>query len=250
MIQITFFCYIYRPIPLFASFFIQTHFRMDEWWKSESVLKYKNPTSIFIVGPSSSGKTVFTKSLLQNANATFEKPFSKMFYCYSIWQPIYDEMKSSIENIEFYKGFPDMDLLTEWGNLSGEKCLVIDDLLLEASDSKELIFLLTVGIHHYSLTLIFIFQSLYFKGKAMRTASLNCHYFILFKNYRDQLQIQTLGKQIFPGQSKYFMDAYMKATSVKYRPLIVDLNPHTNKMYQLSTNRGVGETPIIYQPIQ
>ncbi|CAG2217198.1 unnamed protein product [Mytilus edulis] len=63
---------------------------------------------------------------------------------------------------------------------------------------------------------------------------------------KDQLQIQTLGRQIFPGQSKYFLDAYKKATSVAYRPLIIDLNPHTDKTYQLTTDRGVGQTPIVY----
>ncbi|CAC5392368.1 unnamed protein product [Mytilus coruscus] len=91
-----------------------------------------------------------------------------------------------------------------------------------------------------------ILHNLYCKGKAMRTASLNCHYFVLFRNYRDQLQIQTIGKQIFPGQSKYFLDAYKKATSVAYRPLIIYLNPHTDKTYQLTTDRGVGQTPIVY----
>ena len=64
------------------------------------------------------------------------------------------------------------------------------------------------------------------------------------------MQIQMLGKQIFPGQSKYAMDSYLKATPLPYRYLCVDLNPHTSKEYQLSTNRGTGETPIIHKSIQ
>ncbi|VDI77019.1 Hypothetical predicted protein [Mytilus galloprovincialis] len=159
---------------------------------------------------------------------------------------VFDEMKSAIPNIEFFQGFPHMDVLSEWGTLQGHKVLVLDDLMVESADSKELVHLLTVGIHHNSITLIQILHNLYCKGKAMRTASLNCHYFVLFRNYRDQLQIQTLGRQIFPGQSKYFLDAYKKATSVAYRPLIIDLNPHTDKTYQLTTDRGVGQTPIVY----
>jgi len=81
----------------------------------------------------------------------------------------------------------------------------------------------------------------------MRTASLNCHYYILFRSYRDVLQIQTLGKQIFPGQLKYFMDVYNKATTQKYSYLLIDLNPHTDKTYQLRTNILPGQFPTIYQ---
>ncbi|CAG2225695.1 unnamed protein product [Mytilus edulis] len=149
-------------------------------------------------------------------------------------------------NEKDYKVSPLWMFYQNGGTLQGHKVLVLDDLMVESADSKELIHLLTVGIHHNSITLIQILHNLYCKGKAMRTASLNCHYFVLFRNYRDQLQIQTLGRQIFPGQSKYFLDAYKKATSVAYRPLIIDLNPHTDKTYQLTTDRGVGQTPIVY----
>lgn len=223
---------------------------MADWWKKESLLKFQSPTSIFVVGSSNSGKTMYTKNILENADGMFEVPPSNIFYCYSIWQSIFDEMRSSVSNLQFYQGFPSMDVLSEWGTLQGHKVVVLDDLMMEAADSKELIHLLTVGIHHNSITLIQILHNLYCKGKAMRTASLNCHYFILFRNYRDQLQIQTLGRQIFPGQSKYFQDAYLRATNEQYRPLIIDLSPHTDKTYQLTTNRGVGQTPIVYQPIE
>ncbi|CAC5426311.1 unnamed protein product [Mytilus coruscus] len=180
---VAFFCKRKNILEVYDSF------GMVDWWKKESLLKFQSPTSIFIVGPSNSGKTMNTKKLPENAD---------------------------------------------------------DDLMMESADSKKLIHLLTVGIHHNSITLIQILHNLYCKGKAMRTASLNCHYFILFRNYRDQLQIQTLRKQIFPGQSKYLLDAYKKATSAAYCPLLIDLNPHTDKTYQLTTDRGVGQTPIVY----
>ncbi|VDI01124.1 Hypothetical predicted protein [Mytilus galloprovincialis] len=223
---------------------------MVDIWKKESLLKYQSPTSIFIVGASNSGKTVYTKNMLEHADEMFQKPPTKIYYCFSVWQPIYDEMKTNIKNIEFHKGLPEMDILSEWGAHKGHKILVLDDLMMDSADSSELVHLMCVGSHHHQITVIYILQNLFHKGKAMRTASLNCHYFILFRNYRDQLQVQTLGKQIFPGQSKYFIDSYHKATSVKFRPLIIDLNAHTDKTYQLTTNRGVEQFPIVYLPKQ
>jgi len=84
---------------------------MVDWWKKESLLKFQSPKSIFVLGSSNSGKTMYTKNILENADGM---P-SNIFYCYSIWQPIFDEMRSSISNLQFYQGFPSMDVLSEGG---------------------------------------------------------------------------------------------------------------------------------------
>jgi hypothetical protein len=140
-----------------------------------------------------------------------------------------------------------MEELGEWGEQKGHKIVVLVDLMMDAADSLEIAHMTCVGSHHYNMTVIHLLQNGFQKGKSMRTASLNCHYFILFRSYRDVLQIQTLGKQIFPGQLKYFMDVYNKATTQKYSYLLIDLNPHTDKTYQLRTNILPGQFPTIYQ---
>jgi hypothetical protein len=84
------------------------------------------------------------------------------------------------------------------------------------------------------MTVIFLLQNVFQKGKSMRTASLNCHYFIIFGAKRDPSQIATLGRQIFPGNNKYFMSAYKAAISLKpFNFLLVDLSPRSDKSYQL-----------------
>lgn len=221
---------------------------MEAWWDRESLVKFESPTSIFIAAPSGSGKTVFTKNLLIYADGVFKIAPSKIFYCYSIWQNIYNEMKNEIKAISFHQGLPTMDILNEWGTEQGHKILVLDDLMLQGVESDELMHLMCVGSHHTQLTVIFLIQNLFQKGKSMRTASLNCHYFIIFRNNRDMLQVQTLGKQIFPGKTKFFMDSYQKATSKPYGYLLVDIHPHTDKSYQLRSNILPGQDTIVYQP--
>ena len=61
----------------------------------------------------------------------------------------------------------------------------------------------------------------------MRCISLNTHYFLLMKQLRDLLQIQTLAKQIMPGDTQYFMSSFKQATQEKYSYLLVDLSPHS-----------------------
>lgn len=80
----------------------------------------------------------------------------------------------------------------------------------------------------------------------MTTVSLNAHYIILFKNSRDEQQVKNLGRQIFPNQLKYFMDAYKKATSVLYSYLCVTLYPGRAEKYRLSSKIFPEEETIIY----
>ncbi|CAG2255207.1 unnamed protein product [Mytilus edulis] len=69
-----------------------------------------------------------------------------------------------------------------------------------------------------------------------------------FAGGRDMLQIQTLGRQIFPGRTKFFMDAYQKSISKSYGYLVVDITPHSDKSYQLRTDILPDQDTIIYQP--
>jgi hypothetical protein len=78
-------------------------------------------------------------------------------------------------------------------------------------------------------------SKLFQKGKVMRKLSLNTHHFVLYKNRRDQEQIQRFGRQAFLQQSKYFLDAYLEAASTPYGYVLVYLNPHSCKLYSLRT---------------
>jgi tRNA A37 threonylcarbamoyladenosine biosynthesis protein TsaE len=220
----------------------------DVWWEKQSLVPFEAPTSIFIVGVSGSGKSYLTRQILQHSNGMFKKPTVRILFCYGVWQNLYDQMNKEIPFIEFHQGLPSSDELYEWGAIEGHKILVLDDLMIDAADKMEMVHLFCVGSHHYNITVIHLLQNIFHKGKAMRTASLNCHYFILFPSYRDRLQIQSFGKQLFPGKSKYFMDAFEKATSKPYGYLLVDISPHSDKTYQLRTDILPGQVTRVFHP--
>ncbi|CAC5422488.1 unnamed protein product [Mytilus coruscus] len=222
----------------------------SRWWQRESLIKFESPTSFFIFVPSNSGKSFFTKQLLMMAPEMFKIPPSKIYFSFSVWQDLYYKMVNEIPQIQFHKGLPSMELLNNWGEQDGHKIIVFDDLIMDAADSAEMSHIMCVGSHHYNMTVIQILQNVFQKGKSMRTASLNYHYFILFRSFRDVLQIQTLGKQMFPGQTKFFMEAYHKSTKQRFGYLLLDLHPHTDKTYQLRTHILPGQFYTIYQPIQ
>ena len=79
-------------------------------------------------------------------------------------------------------------------------------------------------------------QNLFHQGKGSRSINLNSHYLVLFKNPRDILQILTLAKQMYPGQTDFFINQYEEAVRRPFGYLLVDLKTTTQDNCRLRTN--------------
>ena len=115
-------------------------------------------------------------------------------------------------------------------------------------DSKLLSRLFTEGSHHRNLSVIYIVQNLFDKGKSHRYVSLNAQYIVLFKNPRDSSQIECLSRQIYGRLSRFLSDAYRDATKVPYGYLLLDLRPETDEQFIVRTRVFKGETCDVYVP--
>lgn len=67
---------------------------------------FKVPFSVFVAGPSQSGKTRFTQQILRHRKRDSLKTNKKIVYAYSKWQPAFDEMRDNDSSIVFYEGLP------------------------------------------------------------------------------------------------------------------------------------------------
>ena len=78
--------------------------------------------------------------------------------------------------------------------------------------------------------------NLFYQGQGSRSIGLNSHYLLLFKNPRDKLQILTLAKQMYPGQTDLFLNQYEKAVKRPFGYLLIDLKTTTQDNCRLRTN--------------
>ena len=160
-----------------------------------------------------------------------------------IYQPAYDEMQRNIPDIQFVEGVPsDLESMI---NPSIRNLVVIDDLMHELSNDQRITSLFTKGCHHRNLSVIFILQNIFHRGKELRDMSLNCHYLVLFKSPRDSSQVNHLAKQMFPGHVKYMQEAFQDATK-RLCYLLCDLKPETPSDFRLRSNVFPGETQCAY----
>jgi hypothetical protein len=153
-------------------------------------------------------------------------------------------MKSKNPNIEFLKGLPDIDDISENQN----NLLILDDLMSECEKDKTILNLFTTDSHQKSISVFLITQNLFSQGKFSRTIGLNCHYLILLNNPRDRSQIYFLARQMYPTNSKFLVEAYGDAVEGKqYGYLFIDLKQTTPKKFRIQTGVLENETRIVYQ---
>ena len=105
--------------------------------------------------------------------------------------------------------------------------------MIDASKDKRIVNLFTSGSDHRNLSVIYIVQNLFHQGKGSRSVSLNSHYLVLFKNPRDKL---TLAKQMYPGQTDFFLNQYEEAVKRPFGYLLIDLKTTTQDNCRLQTN--------------
>lgn len=197
-------------------------------------------------GCTQSDKTYFAKRLLRNADGMFTVPPRRIVYAYSEYQLLFDEMTRKISNNVFHRGLPIREDLENYSEGLDHVILVLDDLMLQITQSEDCVQLFMVTSHHRNITVMLLTQSLYPPGKYTKSISLNCTNVVLFRNDRDKRQALTFASQILPGQMDYFRDALEKATRDRYGYLLLDCSQHTDRTYMLRSHIFPDEDTVVY----
>ena len=141
------------------------------------------------------------------------------------------------------------DTLKDLSSPSSCNLVILDDLMARVTTSSEMESLFVKGVHHLHLSVLYINQNLYCKGKHSRTINLNTHVYVLMKNPRDVSQLQCLARQAFLGKSAFLVDSYKDATSQPYGYLVLDFSPGAVEAYRVRTKVFSGEDTVVYQLI-
>ena len=176
-------------------------------------------------------------------------PITKILYCYSVYHDLFDEMGSALPLIQFKQGLPSKD---ELDSLSADKqpsLLILDDLMELVGSSQNMSDLFCQYTHHKNINVIYISQNLFQQGKYARTIALNTSVLVLMKSMRNSSQIKCLASQIYPGETKRFMEAYKDATSQPFGYLTVDMAPSADDNHRLRTHIFPDQDTVVYLPV-
>ena len=202
----------------------------------------EHPFSMIVAGPSKAGKTVFTSKLLKHIDSMSTVPPTEILWCYSEYQPNYHSLVVENPRVRLIQGMPNLKDLRK--DCTKPRLMVLDDLMLEIVKDNSMASLFTRGVHHWNISLVSIVQNVFLTG--LRTARINAHYMVLFKNPSDKLQVATLARQLYPKNSNYFLEAFQDATSEAYTYLFVDVSQNCPDQLRLRTNVFPGELTMVY----
>ena len=138
---------------------------------SKETFAFQHPFTMIVAGPTMSGKSTWIKELLLHNTALISPPPDRIIWIYKRWQPLYDELRMKIPTIEFTQGLIDIKSDT-YINSKVRTLIIIDDLMKDATQDKDVCELFIEGAHHRNLSVICIMQNLFNKGAENRTMSL------------------------------------------------------------------------------
>ena len=192
-----------------------------------------------LAGPSQSGKTSFVIELLKMKDELFRSPIQSIKWCYGI-------SDAALHTCLRQRGYELQPGIPKEKDIKPNSICVLDDLLNESQNSKDVTAMFTRLAHHLPCFIIFISQNIFPGGKEARTQSVNTHYYVIFKNPRDKLQFQTFARQIYPSQSKAITEVFENATSNAHGYLFLDFTQECPEEFRIRSDI-FGETPIIYR---
>ena len=128
---------------------------------------FRNPSNILAVGPSGSGKTVFVSELLKEPHRYFRPVPKRLHYCYGAMQPLLQTLRNDYK-VGLQEGLPTATDLTRWFGSEGG-ILVLDDLMVEGGNDKQVLDLFTKHSHHRNITVIYLYQDMFPREKYAKT---------------------------------------------------------------------------------
>ena len=206
------------------------------------------PYTMVVSGQTGSGKTHFVSQLIANQEVMHDKKFDKIIFAFTMIQPIYLEMKMKNQNVTLVEGFPSEAVESICKTDSCQNTLIIlDDMMVEMESDKRIAAMFT-KMRHKNVSTIFLVQSLSFKSKYMTTVTRNAHYLVIFENPRDASMVTTLGRQVYPENSKFLPDAFKQATEKRYGYLFLDMKPGGDKRLRVREGVLPSEQTFVYLP--
>lgn len=193
--------------------------------------KLEHPFSMILAGPSGCGKTTFVCNLLRNIDIIDTK-FKKVIWCNAEVNALPKCIKGL--NVETMNCIPD-----KFENVENKPILIIlDDFMTEIDTNAGLKIceLFTKGSHHRNISVIYITQNIFQKGRYYRDISLNAKYIVIFKNPRDKAQFNHLARQIYPENVQALQKLYKEITQQGHSYLFIDLSQGINDVLRFRTN--------------
>ena len=162
---------------------------MDVLHVDKSTLQLKHPFRMLISGPSGIGKSRFVLDQIIASTDSINNQIKRIFYYYGTYDSKFHselhECAKTVYGVEvkFEKGIGNVD--PDSLDPLCPTLLIFDDLFMEIQQNQTLASYFTRETRHKNTSVVLIQQTIFGRGKYSREITLNCNYFVCFKNLID-----------------------------------------------------------------
>ncbi len=223
---------------------IDPHKKVQELNVSENFGKIACPSRLVIAGPTMSGKSTFALKLIENRSHVYTHNFSRILYALPegtlhLHKDFLDSLRNACKNIEIVEGIPNIEEFHLATDKNSHKLLILDDLMVKAFVSSDVLDLVTRTSHHSNISVVIITQSMFLPAKHRLTLIRNCSEKVIFHDKIDQMQLSILSRQIFPSKPNFLQQCFefiyknTDKTALKY--VLLDASPLSDVPYNAIT---------------
>ena len=179
-------------------------------------------------------KVFLTKQFLLNQEKLIFPIWNKIYFFFKHYQEdIFTELKQKFgDNLILMNEFLDFASLKKQPQPT---CFVFDDFLTEGINSDQIAQLYISG-RHLNISLIFLSQNFFAKGKHQVTQNRNTEVVILMENLSDQTIIRNLAYKMYPKQEQFLIDSYNDSIKSPYGHLLINRQPNSNRSARVRGN--------------
>ena len=204
--------------------------------------KLQKPFRLLVGGGSGTGKSTLVKKLIDESH--FDTPFDKIIYCYPDY--LDDPPLKFDQIVENKPGLCDLQYFT---TVPKNSLIIYDDLMDECGKSDEIMKLFSVIARKRNLSVIFIVQNMYEKGKQFRNIRLNATGLVLFNFYAahdvNKRVLRDFGVQ--SNVPKHLMDQiYNRPFSYLY----IDIHPQRKSNFAVVKGNIFDENFSVYNKME
>ena len=154
---------IYKK-TLYKPYNLKCHVKAAHGSKDTVALPFEEASTVCLKGATKSGKSTWLHRLLKNKDVMFSVMVKKKsLFCYIIYQPLFDEMKTDVSDITFHEGLPTEQEVKDFTD-GNHNLVILDDLSDEAVKDPDFERLFTRGAHHLNTSVFFVSHNCFCQG--------------------------------------------------------------------------------------
>lgn len=191
-------------------------------------------SNTLLVGSTGAGKSSLCMDICLNRDKVYDKKVEKVVYLINDHQAMFENARQRDKNIIFTTTIEEFESEIKENQGTRHYLCVFDDFVCDAIKgySTYVLEFMLRRSHHQKYSVLFNTQLLY-PSNSFRRVTLNCHYYIFFRNHHES-QLHYFLRSVSPSNWRNLLEIYQNCVKEKkFSYFFMSIHPSTPEILRL-----------------